>query len=326
MPNAPPDTTVQPCSASPYAELGRHVHAVRGRRPRPDHRDRSVRNISPRPAAAAHPEAQRWPDVLVDPARRRPAPGRPGRRPGPATRRRTAPRSGRRAARARRSAASASRRGSAAGHLRPAPRSRKAAFGTSPRQQPVQRRRRAVGLHQRPDRPVARLGERGERDPRGAILVATVVTRSWTSPIRSWIASSTSARPGRSRPSRSAMVQASRRTRSKPRADSSPRSSAERSPAVSAAGSCHGVRRRCGPGTSALTRHPPAATSGPPRPSGPEPPGLPPRPTARPAAVRGDQLGGAQRLERDPDVDPVEQRTGQPGQVAAADDGRQVQY
>ena len=69
MPNAPPDTTVQSRSASPYAmsAVTWTPYPVAARAP--DHRDRPLQRLAQRPRPA-HPEAERRPDVQVDPAGR----------------------------------------------------------------------------------------------------------------------------------------------------------------------------------------------------------------------------------------------------------------
>ena len=127
---------------------------------------------------------------------------------------------------------------------------------------------------------------------------------------------------GRSRPSRSAIVQARRRIRSKPRADSEPRSRLTRS-------GCGVVRPAAATGAPQLRAghlgvDPPARrpTSGPPPRPGPSRPARRPRPTAPPGVVDVISCAAPQRRERDLDVDPVEQRAGELAEVAAAGHGR----
>ena len=109
-------------------------------------------------------------------------------------------------------------------------------------------------------------------------------------------ASATSSGPGTVRPARSASVQATRSTRSKPRTDSAPRSSARSASAQRRRGAPPSARAAAGraPGCSPSGRSRPAAR---PRRHGLPPPGRPPPPStpaprARPARPRGSPAAG----------------------------------
>ena len=328
MPNAPPETTVQPRSASPYAELGRR--RVRRTRWRPARRPPRPSGPAPRRAATA-PRTHRQSGGAVSRStgrlRRQPAdpgqvaqPGRPllvlrGDQPrteplGPRQRARPPPP---RVGPAQPGAAAPrSAPGGCAGDSGPASRPDRAV--TSACTAAVSRLRPARPAPTRASRVVVHCGVRA--GPRRRVTSCRLPR-----PQSRWLRR-TSSGSGRSRPSRSAIgpgqpqhpVEATRRQR--------PLSRRSRSGAVPGAGSRHGGRRRAAPGTSALIRQPRRGPSG-----GRGRPGL-----RHPLGHRRRRLrrspsvasSSAARSGMQPDlqVDPVQQRPGEPAQVAAADQRR----
>ena len=273
---------------------------------RPGRRPPRPNGPAPRAAATApHPEAERRERCPGRPGRptgrlagRDPRTGRPLVVPGVTIRAPSRP--------ARSSAASAARSGSPAASAGAT--AARAAARAPPRPEAAKAPTGPAGGPGRPGRgcPVRSAG-RARPGPGPRLTGAHVA-----SPVRSSSASSTSSASGAVRPSRSAIVQADAQHPVEAAGRQRPAVQRRRSSAVSARRQPARRARRTAPGTSALTL-PPAAGPAlrPPRPGRPGPACAPGADGSATPRLAGS-AAAPHRLQLHPEVDPVQQRAGEP--------------
>ena len=310
MPSAPPDTTVQPRSARPWARSPATYVAVLGGGAGADDRHRAGQCVV-EAVRAADPQRQRRIGVAVgDLTGVAPADpdqvGEPGcghsSSPGQTTR--TPSRS-----------ASSSRRSPKASHGRHGSSGSPSRVAAAPTRCSETRSEHSdVGRHVRPDPahdlpelPVAGLDNGAQADVQGS------VRRSSGPP--SQVECFADVGEIRERRGRRGRTWSTRRrsTRLWPRAEIRPRSRSFASGAVAARGSRNRGSRSVRAGTAGVRGVPPRRGGG----AGPRRPAPPPPPTTRRPASPSTAAGRA-GVEHHLQVDPVEQRAGQPAQVPAA--------